>query len=209
MREVRRISRALSVLIRTMFGHLECSAIEWHTLDLLARPGASSHVVDIADLLGAPTKTFAALIQRLETRGIIKQSINAQDNRYRTITLTPASKALYRKHRVAAETLLGDALIKLPASERRILTKLFSLYTGTNLPAEGTVVASSLLLRRISDDKLLWEARAFTYRAGVKQNLVDSESTDLLGERSVNYEAWMNDTLVAVSSFISSNRQGT
>ena len=209
MPEVRRISRALGLLSRSMFGHAECSAIEWYTLDLLAQPGASSHVVDLADLLGAPTKTFAALVQRLVARGIIKQSINAQDNRYRTITLTAAGKALYRKRRAAAEKLLGDALSKLPASERRTVTHLFSLYTGMHLPAEGTVVASSLLLRRLSDDALLPEARAFIYQERVNQGLVESQSSDLLGEHSVTYAAWLHDELAAVASFVPSTRQGT
>ncbi len=209
MREVRRISRALGLLSRNMFGHAECSAIEWYTLDLLSQPGASSHVVDLADLLGAPTKTFAALVQRLVTRGIIKQSINAQDNRYRTITLTPAGKALYRKRRAAAEKLLSTALLKLSTPERRTITHLFSLYTGMNLPAEGTVIASSLLLRRISDESLLPEARAFIYRERVKQELVLTQSTDLLGEKSVTYAAWLNEKMVAVASFIPSQRQGT
>ena len=209
MREVRRISRVLGLLSRAMFGHAECSAIEWYTLDLLSRPGASSHVVDLADLLGAPTKTFAALVQRLISRGFIKQSVNAQDNRYRTITLTPAGKSLYRKRRAAAEKLLGEALSKIPQSERRTLTELFSLYTGMNLPSEGTVVAASLLLRRLSNADLLPEARAFIYRERVKQGLVDSTSTDLLGESSVTYAVWLNDKMVAVASFTPSTRQGT
>jgi DNA-binding MarR family transcriptional regulator len=209
MSEVRRISRVLGLLSRDMFGHAECSPLEWHTLDLLAQPEASSHVVDLADLLGAPTKTLAALVQRLATKGLIKQSVNSQDNRYRTISLTPAGRALHRKRRTAAEKMLGNALLQLSARDRGVFTELFSLYAGMQLPAEGTVVASSLLLRRVTEEDLLPQLRSFIYRERAAQKLTESSSSDLLGESSVSYAAWVNDKVIAVASFVPTMRQGT
>ena len=209
MGEVRRISRVLGLLSRDMFGHAECSPLEWHTLDLLAQPESSTHVVDLADLLGAPTKTLAALVQRLANKGLLKQSVNAQDNRYRTISLTPAGRTLHRKRRASAEKMIGDALLQLSARDRVVFTEIFSLYAGMQLPAEGTVVASSLLLRRVTEESILPQLRSFIYRERTLQKLTESSSSDLLGERSVSYAAWVNDKVVAVASFIPTMRQGT
>ena len=209
MPEVRRISRVLGLLSRNMFGHAECSALEWHTFDLLAEPDASSHVVDLADLLGAPTKTLAAMVQRLANRGLLKQSVNSQDGRYRTISLTPAGRTLHRKRRAAAEKMIGEALLKLSGRDRVLFTELFAHYAGMQLPAEGTVVASSLLLRRVTDETILPQLRAFLYRERSLQKLTESTSSDMLGEHSVSYAAWANDKVVAVASFVPTMRQGT
>lgn len=209
MKEVRRMSRVLGLPNRHMFGHADCSALEWHTFDLLAQPGASSHVVDLADLLGAPTKTLAAMVQRLANRGLIKQSVNVQDARYRIISLTPDGRAFHRKRRAAAEKMIGNSLGKLSSSERRIFTELFALYAGMKLPSEGTVVASALLLRRVTDETVLRQLRSFIYRERALQKLTDSSSSDMFGEHSVSYAAWENDKVVAVASFAPTTRPGT
>lgn len=209
MREVRRISRALGLLGRSMFGQPEVSPLEWHIFDLLTKPEAASYVVDLADILGALPKTVAALVNRLVAKDLLKQTVNATDKRFRTITLTPAGRALHKRRRAAAEELLSNGGAALPTADRKRFLALFELYAGTALPESATVVTSSLLLRRVTDAKQLPHLRAFIYEERCKQKLTYSNSEIILGEISVSYTVWLNDRIVGLASFLPTTRPGS
>ena len=209
MREVRRTSRVLGLLSRSMFGQAEVSPLEWHIFELLAKPDAASYVVDLADILGALPKTVAALVNRLATKELVKQTVNLTDKRFRTITLTPSGRALHKKRRAAAEELLSQGLAAIPAHDRRKFLELFELYAGTTLPEAATVVTSSLLLRRVTDAKQLPQLRSFIYEERCEQKLTYSNSETILGENSVSYTVWLNDRIVGLASFLPTTRPGT
>jgi DNA-binding MarR family transcriptional regulator len=209
MTEVRRASRRLGLHSRAMFGAHECSALEWHVFDLLSAPEASSYVVDLAEVLGAPPKTLAALINRLVARKLLKQSINSKDKRFRTIALTPAGRALHQTRRAAAEKLIAQGLTKMSTKELTKFVTLFRAYTGTDRLSQETAVTSSLLLRREKDTNISPILRAFLYQERAKQSLVRSTSSDLLGPESITYVAWLNDAVVAVASFLPTQRKTT
>lgn len=209
MREVRRSSRVLGLLSRSMFGQPEVSPLEWHIFDLLAKPEASSYVVDLADILGALPKTVAALVNRLAAKGLLKQAVNPTDKRFRTITLTPAGRALHKKRRAAAEELLDKGLSAIPAADRKKFLDLFGLYAGTALPEAATVVTSSLLLRRVTDAKQLPQLRAFIYEERCIQKLTHSNSETILPEDAVSYAVWLNERVIGLASFTPTLRSGT
>lgn len=209
MREVRRVSRVLGLLSRSMFGFPEVSPLEWHIFDLLSKPEAASYVVDLADILGALPKTVAALVNRLAAKDLVKQTINPTDKRFRTITLTPSGRALHKKRRAAAEELLSRGLASIPADERRRYVELFGLYAGTTLPETATVATSSLLIRRVTEQKQLPQLRSFIYEERFKQKLTHSNSEVIIGENSVSYSVWLNDRIVGIASFTPTTKPGT
>ena len=209
MREVRRVSRVLGLLSRSMFGCPEVSPLEWHIFDLLSKPEAASYVVDLADVLGALPKTVAALVNRLAAKDLVKQTINPTDKRFRTITLTPSGRALHKKRRAAAEELLSRGLASIPADERRRYVELFGLYAGTTLPETATVATSSLLIRRVTEQKQLPQLRSFIYEERFKQKLTHSNSEVVIGEISVSYSVWLNDRIVGIASFTPTTKPGT
>jgi DNA-binding MarR family transcriptional regulator len=209
MREVRRVSRVLGLLSRSMFGFPEVSPLEWHIFDLLSKPEAASYVVDLADVLGALPKTVAALVNRLAAKDLVKQTINPTDKRFRTITLTPSGRALHKKRRAAAEELLSRGLASIPADERRRYVELFGLYAGTTLPETATVATSSLLIRRVTEQKQLPQLRSFIYEERFKQKLTHSNSEVIIGENSVSYSVWLNDRIVGIASFTPTTKPGT
>jgi DNA-binding MarR family transcriptional regulator len=202
MTEIRRISRRLGLMGRSIFGQADCSAIEWHTFDILAQPEATAYVVDLAEMLGCPAKTLAALVVRLMRRGLVKQTVDQHDKRFRSISLTAAGRTLHKKRRAAAEDLLAKGLLGIPTADRRTFVDLFHQYTGTHLAEAGTVVASSLLLQKISDPEQYPELRGFVYHERVRQGLTDTRSADLLGSSAISYVVWSNDSIVAVASFV-------
>jgi DNA-binding MarR family transcriptional regulator len=209
MCEVRRTSRCLGLMGRSVFGQAECSALEWHTFDLLAQPEASAYVVDLAEMLGCPAKTLAALVVRLARRGLVKQTVDTHDKRFRSVSLAPTGKALYRKRRAAAETFLGRGLHALSIAERQEFADLLGMYTGAQSSGTGTIVTSSLLLQKVTDEDQYVQLRSFLYQERGSQGLTESSSSDLLSSKALSYVVWSSDKVIAVASFEQTPQRGT
>jgi DNA-binding MarR family transcriptional regulator len=208
MTEIRRISRVLGVLGRSMFGIAECSPLEWHIFDLLSAPGASSFVVELAELIGSQPKTTAALVQRLAAQGLVKQAISARDKRFRTVTLTSNGRALHARRRALAEKFVSQGLQAIPEKDVQRFVTLLRVYTGVDLPSAGTIVASSVLFRHVADTSTYPDLRSFIYQHRVLQGLTRTESAGILGDSAVVYGIWSHDVLVAVASFVPAQRKG-
>lgn len=208
MTEIRRISRVLGILGRSMFGIAECSPLEWHIFDLLGAPEASAYVVELAELIGSQPKTTAALVQRLAAQGLVRQTVSARDKRFRTVTLTASGRALHARRRALAEKFVSQGIQAVPEKEREKFRVVFRAYTGVDLPNAATVVAASLIFRLVSDATTYPDLRSFLYQQRVLQGLTRSVSSSILGESAVVYGVWSHDVLTAVASFVPSERKG-
>ncbi len=90
---------------------------------------ALKHQTDIdqarlADLVACDRATMGGVVDRLERRGLIQRSVNAQDRRARVLALTPEGLALHSRLLPLVTALQRTILDGLDADERRTLVRL-------------------------------------------------------------------------------------
>ena len=124
--------RAWQLLIKFFFaqrGHLpasgtdvELSPIQCHVLHLI-EPGRPLPMSRLADTLSCDASNVTGLVDRMESRGLVRRQPSAQDRRVKVLQLTPAGLRLRAQmlRRMAGRSL---PLSRLPLEQQRTLVTI-------------------------------------------------------------------------------------
>jgi len=125
-------SEAWELLLRFFFSHradLPALAAEFvlspsqgHVLDLIG-PGRPIAMGELADTLACDKSNVTGLVDRLESRGLIRRRPSREDRRLKVLDLTPAGARL----RTVVLERMGkppETLARLSADEQRALVKI-------------------------------------------------------------------------------------
>jgi DNA-binding MarR family transcriptional regulator len=133
-----RMRRAVRNRVRASGEH-ELPAAQAEVLRLVhADPGM--RVQDVADRLGIAANTASTLVGQLGSAGLIERGRDATDARVARLYLTAAAKARIARARDLGATIIGEALERLPAEDRSVITSatpaLGRLLDALEAPAE-------------------------------------------------------------------------
>ena len=90
---------------------LELSPAQCHVLHLI-EPGRPIPMGQLAETLACDASNVTGLVDRLESRGLVRRRPSAEDRRVKVLDLTPAGSRL--------RTLLLDRMTTPPATLRRL-----------------------------------------------------------------------------------------
>jgi len=100
----------------------ELSPAQCHVLHLI-EPGHPVAMGELADTLACDKSNVTGLVDRLESRGLIRRRPSSEDRRLKVLDLTPAGARL----RAVVLERMGtppDSLARLSAEEQRVLVKI-------------------------------------------------------------------------------------
>jgi len=100
----------------------ELSPAQCHVLHLI-EPGHPVAMGELADTLACDKSNVTGLVDRLESRGLIRRRPSSEDRRLKVLDLTPAGERL----RAVVLERMGtppDSLARLSAEEQRVLVKI-------------------------------------------------------------------------------------
>jgi DNA-binding MarR family transcriptional regulator len=105
-----------------MAAEFELSPAQCHVLHLI-EPGRPIAMGELADTLACDKSNVTGLVDRLESRGLIRRKPSNEDRRLKVLDLTPAGARL----RAVVLERMGkppDSLARLSAEEQRALVKI-------------------------------------------------------------------------------------
>ena len=126
--------RRAEVVMRGRVGALlaqsDLRAVEYSILSLLA---ANAEVTqkDLGEALAVKRPNMVALIDRLETRGLVTREVLARDRRNQVLTLTPAGTALLAQTDARLDALENAAFADWSAAERAQVARMLRRIAGT------------------------------------------------------------------------------
>ncbi|MBL8382387.1 MAG: MarR family transcriptional regulator [Burkholderiales bacterium] len=126
--------RRAEVVMRGRVGALlaqsDLRAVEYSILSLLA---ANAEVTqkDLGEALAVKRPNMVALIDRLETRGLVTRAVLARDRRNQVLTLTPAGTALLAQTDARLDALENAAFADWSAAERAQVARMLRRIAGT------------------------------------------------------------------------------
>jgi DNA-binding MarR family transcriptional regulator len=115
--------------------------VQFAALQALANaPGLDQR--SLAKSIGLDTSTTGGVVDRLEARGLLVRSLNAEDRRVRLLTLTDEGHALLREVVPAMLRAQQRILAPLPAAERKAFLRMLRTLVQANnalsrAPSEG------------------------------------------------------------------------
>src|SRR6266568_2654285 len=101
---------------------LDLSPAQCHVLHLI-EPGRPIPMGRLAEALACDASNVTGLIDRLESRGLVRRRPSAEDRRVKALELTPAGVRL-RSTVLERITKPPDSLSRLSADEHRALVKI-------------------------------------------------------------------------------------
>lgn len=133
IRRAHQQSTALFTERMAALGH-DITPVQFGALCVIGEyPGVGQAV--LADMVAYDRVTIGGVVDRLESKGLVKRSISARDRRARMLTLTPAGKAVLGELMPVVAALQDDILGQLGEGERQSLIALLNGMLG--LPASG------------------------------------------------------------------------
>jgi DNA-binding MarR family transcriptional regulator len=131
--------RAWQLLMKFFFaqrGHLPASGAEFdlsptqcHVLHLI-EPGRPLPMNRLADTLSCDASNVTGLVDRLESRGLVRRQSSPQDRRVKVLQLTPAGKRL-RAH-LLREATGSLPLARLSSDQQRTLVRILEALVDEN-----------------------------------------------------------------------------
>lgn len=106
----------------TLASQFELSSAQCHVLHLI-EPDRPISMGGLAEALACDASNVTGLVDRLESRGLIRRKPSAEDRRVKVLELTPAGVRL-RSTVLERMTKPPDSLGRLSASEQEALVKL-------------------------------------------------------------------------------------
>jgi DNA-binding MarR family transcriptional regulator len=103
---------------------LQLSPAQCHLLHLI-EPGRPVAMGRLADTLACDASNVTGLVDRLESRGLVRRRPSAEDRRVKVLDLTPAGARL-RTLLVDRMTTPPETLRRLSAREQRTLVQILS-----------------------------------------------------------------------------------
>jgi DNA-binding MarR family transcriptional regulator len=129
---------AWQMLVRFFFAHrahiptvaadLELSPAQCHVLHLI-EPGKAVPMGHLAERLACDASNVTGLIDRLESRGLLRRRPSEQDRRIKVLQLTPAGLRV-RDMLVERMSTPPDILERLSPRERQMLARILARLLG-------------------------------------------------------------------------------
>jgi DNA-binding MarR family transcriptional regulator len=108
----------------TLAAELQLSPAQCHLLHLI-EPGRPVPMGELADTLACDASNVTGLVDRLESRGLVRRRPSAEDRRVKVLDLTPTGSRL-RTLLLDRMTTPPDALRRLSPREQRALVRILS-----------------------------------------------------------------------------------
>ncbi|MEM6259336.1 MAG: MarR family winged helix-turn-helix transcriptional regulator [Planctomycetota bacterium] len=106
--------------------------------------GSGVRQAEICARMASDPNTIAALVERMQTDGLIKRKTGPTDRRARLISLTLKGRRVYAKARPVAVELQEEVLKAIPAGEReRLLEQIEILADACQVALEGEAESSA------------------------------------------------------------------
>jgi len=131
--------RAWQLLMRFFFAqraHLPASGAEFdlsptqcHVLHLI-EPGRPLPMSRLADTLSCDASNVTGLVDRLESRGLVRRQSSPQDRRVKVLQLTPAGKRL--RAQLLREATGSLPLARLSSDQQRTLVRILEALVDEN-----------------------------------------------------------------------------
>ena len=131
--------RAWQLLMRFFFAqraHLPASGAEFdlsptqcHVLHLI-EPGRPLPMSRLADTLSCDASNVTGLVDRLESRGLVRRQSSPQDRRVKVLQLTPAGKRL--RAQLLREATWSLPLARLSSDQQRTLVRILEALVDEN-----------------------------------------------------------------------------
>ena len=106
----------------TLASEFELSPVQCHILHLM-EPDRPIPMGSLAEALACDASNVTGLVDRLESRGLIRRQPSAEDRRVKVLELTPAGLRL-RATVLERMTKPPESLVRLSADEQRVLVKI-------------------------------------------------------------------------------------
>jgi DNA-binding MarR family transcriptional regulator len=117
-----RLSLSQRASLPSLASELELSPAQCHVLHAL-EPGRPTPMGELAGTLCCDASNVTGLVDRLESRGLLRRQASEDDRRVKVLTLTPAG-ARVRAQLVARMTDPPTTLARLTPEEQRLLVAL-------------------------------------------------------------------------------------
>lgn len=102
---------------QTQAAGFDMTSVQFAALDAIAQqPGIDQ--AGLAATIGFDRATIGGVLDRLESKGLVKRSVSAQDRRARQLQPTPEGRRLLKACRPVVEALQADILAPLTPQER-------------------------------------------------------------------------------------------
>lgn len=103
----------------------DITPVQFAAMDALREnPGIDQ--AGVAALIAYDRATIGGVIDRLEAKGLVERSVNAQDRRARDVRLTPAGEAAFAALLPLVHVVQGEILDRLEQSEQALFLALAS-----------------------------------------------------------------------------------
>ena len=112
----------------TMASQFELSPAQCHVLHLM-EPGRPVPMGRLAEALACDASNVTGLVDRLESRGLVRRQPSEEDRRIKVLELTPAGTRL-RSIVLERMTKPPDSLGRLSAAEQHALVKILKRLLG-------------------------------------------------------------------------------
>lgn len=142
LQSIRRIIRAVDIYSRKLRSRCDLTAPQLVCLGTVAARSPLT-VSEIAKSVFLSPSTVVGILDRLESRGLVKRVRDAVDRRVVNISVTPAGKRLVVKAPSALQDGLHDALKSLPKLEQATIA--LSLKRVVDLMEAGRIDAAPIL----------------------------------------------------------------
>jgi MarR family transcriptional regulator for hemolysin len=117
-------ARAWRQAIDARLKDLGISQAGWMAIAMVAKAPDALSQKQLADLLGVEGPTIVAMVDRLDSAGLVERVPSALDRRVKLIQLTDAGRALYGKVQQRAADVRSDLLADLDPASLLMATRL-------------------------------------------------------------------------------------
>ncbi|MBL0173347.1 MAG: MarR family transcriptional regulator [Gemmatimonadaceae bacterium] len=146
------------------------SASQFGVLDTIAARGAV-HQQELAEALGRSKAQMTAIIDALESRGLVRRERHATDRRFITVHLTDAGTAVLEQATPARTAAIVDLMSELTGEQRARLARL-----------------CRRLLRTLDPDEAERETESGEAESGEAESEADADSDEVEVTDSVDVE---------------------
>lgn len=140
-RDARDACRAWQLLVKFFFAqraHLpspgaefDLSPVQYHVLHLI-EPGRALPMGRLAETLSCDASNVTGLVDRMESRGLVRRQASADDRRVKVLQLTPAGSRL-RAQMLSHMTGRSNPLSRLSQQQRRTLVNILQVLVDDTL----------------------------------------------------------------------------
>ncbi len=187
MCEIRRLTRGLGLLSRSVYGKSGMPPLEWQILSQICTTERPIYAADLVSFYGVLPNTMSGILRRMEDAGYITRPKGDQDKRFHSIEAKPAGLKRFLEIERLAENQLKVAMQKIPNEEQNEFVELWRAYAAVELTAEDIVLSSHYSIRRATDEENRSKARLFLLQQRLSQNLVEEIPSLLCDAGSVIY----------------------